>query len=144
MKLRIYLITDLKIEVHLNSEITGEKLQEIQADTVIIATDDILQVSGLSAANSLMLRELIRYYHIDVRTGTKLCSIEDTGITVSKGSAEEVIPVDSVITAIGYNPGEPLAVNQNDIPETYVIGDADHVGNLMDVIWKAYDVAFLQ
>ena len=43
--------------------------------------DDILKIMRLSAANSNMLREIIRYYNIDVYTSAQL-KITDDGIMV--------------------------------------------------------------
>ncbi|MBW9174032.1 FAD-dependent oxidoreductase [Clostridium estertheticum] len=109
--------------------------------TVVEMMDDILQVKLLCAANSNMLRELLAYYNVDVLTSTKLCSITANGIKVSKNNVEKEIPTDSVVIAAGYNPSAPLADLLKDKYDVHVIGDADHVGSLLDVVWAAYDVA---
>lgn len=108
---------------------------------VIEMMDDILQVKLLSAANSIMLRELLAYYHVDVLTSTKLSSITPDSITVIKNNVETTIPIDSVVLATGYSPTAPLADALRDEYDVEIIGDANHVGSLMDVIWAAYDYA---
>lgn len=103
---------------------------------IVEMLDDILNVPHLCAANSNMLRELIRYYQIPVHTGTKVQEVRD-GKAVLEGAGE--IPCDSIISSIGYIAGAPLADKDN--KHIHVIGDADKVGNLMSVIWQAYDLA---
>ena len=111
--------------------------------TVIEMMDDILQVPGLSAANSNMLRELFRYYSVDLLTSAKVCQIADTGVVVSVGDCQEkVIKADNVIMAVGYDSGAQLADEVKEKNSIHIIGDAAKVGNLMDVVWAAYDVAF--
>jgi 2-enoate reductase len=100
---------------------------------------DILQISGLSAANGNMLRELLDHHHVDIRTAAKLCEITPSGVRIAVGNEEEVLAAESVVLAAGYNPA-PL-VQPLEGSRVHVIGDASHVGNLMDVIWAAYDVA---
>ena len=103
---------------------------------IVEMLDDILNVPHLCAANSNMLRELIRYYQIPVHTGTKVQEVRN-GKAVLEGVGE--IPCDSIISSIGYNAGAPLADKDN--KHIHVIGDANKVGNLMSVIWQAYDLA---
>ena len=49
---------------------------------------------------------------------------------------EKELEVDTVVKSIGYNP----SLKDSD-ENFYVIGDAHKVGNLMNVIWEAYDLA---
>lgn len=44
--------------------------------------------------------------------------------------------------ATGYDSGAQLAEAVKEKDKLHVIGDAAKVGNLMDVVWAAYDVAF--
>lgn len=109
--------------------------------TIVEMMDDILKIFGLSAANSNMLRELLAYYKVDVHTSTKLCLISSEKVIVSKNDVEIEIPINSVVIAAGYVPNELLADILKENNDVHVIGDASHVGNLLDVIWAAYDVA---
>lgn len=106
---------------------------------VIEMLNDILQVKLLSAANSNMLRELLMYYKVEVLKSTKLSAITSNGIKVLKDGVETELPVDSVVIATGYKPTAPLADELKDKYDVHVVGDAEHVGCLLDVIWGAYD-----
>ncbi len=105
---------------------------------IVEMQDDILKVKDLSAANSNMLRELIRFHEIPVYMDSKLLEIQKDSIIIEQNGEKLVIPVDNVIMSVGYVPGTHLAEKEEHIQ---IIGDADKVGNLRHVIWKAYDVA---
>lgn len=59
-------------------------------------------------------------------------------LTLAQNNEEITIPVDSVITSIGYLPGTPLANKDNE--HIHILGDADVVGNLKSAIWAANDL----
>jgi NADH:flavin oxidoreductases, Old Yellow Enzyme family len=197
-------VTDLKVDIRLNTEATPEMIKQESPDAVIIATgatpkklpvpgmdgdnvieaidlllnkksagervvvvgggltgceiaynlaksgkqvsvvemmDDILQIRGLCAANSNMLRDLFKLYHVDTYTSARLSNVTKNGVQFTVDGKEKRILADTVVTAVGYNPYAPLAESLKDSREVYTIGDASHVGNLMNVVWAAYDVA---
>jgi len=117
-------------------EIAYDAVLNKRKPIIIEAQDDILNVPTLCAANSNMLRELIRLHEIPVYTNAKVLKVTDKDITISVDGNEKIISVDTVVKSIGYNPS-----NYEDSKDFYVIGDALKVGNLKDVIWKAYDLA---
>ena len=95
---------------------------------------------GLSAANSNMLREIIRYYEIPVHVSTSLQEIREGEVLVKDEEGRTfAIPADSVILSVGYVPA-PLAGEEE--PRVHILGDADKVGNLMTFIYQAYDIAY--
>ncbi len=107
---------------------------------IVEMQDDILKVMGLSAANSNMLREIIRYYGIEVHVSTALQEIREGEVLAKDGSGEVLhIPADSVILSVGYVPDAALDTGD---PRVHVLGDAHKVGNLMTVIYEAYDIAY--
>ena len=105
---------------------------------IVEMQDDILKVPGLSAANSNMLRELIRYYGIEVRLNASLKEIGAEGVTVAEEGGEAFLPADSVILSVGYVPKGDFAPSE----KVKVIGDAEKVGNLLTVIRSAYAAAY--
>ena len=117
-------------------EIAYDAVLNKKKPIIIEMQDNILNLPTLCAANSNMLREIIRYYEIPVYTNAKVLKVTDKDITISVDGNEKIISVDTVVKSIGYNPS-----NYEDAKIFYVIGDALKVGNLMDVIWKAYDLA---
>lgn len=98
--------------------------------------DDILNVPNLCAANSNMLRELIRYYKIPVYTNAEVKETKEQEAIIEQNGKEIKVNADSIITSIGYN---VRALPQKE--HVHVIGDAYKVGNLMNVVWQAYDLA---
>ena len=117
-------------------EIAYDAVLDKKKPIIIEAQSEILNVPTLCAANSNMLRELIRLHEIPVYTNAKVLKVTDDSITISVDGEEKEFKVDTVVKSIGYNPS-----NYEDSKNFYVIGDALKVGNLMDVVWKAYDLA---
>lgn len=103
---------------------------------IIEMQENILNVPTLCAANSNMLREIIRYYEIPVYTSAKLVKVTENEVTIEVEGKEKIFQVDTIVKSIGYNPTQ-----EEDKPNFHVIGDAQKVGNLMNVIWTAYDLA---
>jgi 2-enoate reductase len=110
--------------------------------TIVEMQDDILKIMGLSAANSEMLREIIRYYGIEVRLSSVLGEINGDGVVIKTENGDAFIPADTVILSVGYNPYNPFGGAASPTGNTHVIGDASAVGNLMTVIEQAYQVAY--
>lgn len=119
------------------------------APTIVEMQDDLLKVKNLSAANSNMLRDLIRSYRIGVEVNARATEISAHSVTISTPTGEQAVRADTVIVSAGYVPGAPLVEAAERLassrsgkgPAVHVVGDAMAVGNLKDVIWRAYDVA---
>jgi len=110
--------------------------------TLVEACDDILQVYGLFAANSNMLREMLIYYGVEVMTSARLVEVKSGGIRVSTPEGEKVIATDSVVVSAGYDPDDSIIESLEKIAEIHNIGDSNAVTNLMGPIWDAYAAAF--
>ena len=116
---------------------------------IVEMQDDILQVPGLCAANSNMLREIIRYHEIPVLTSSVFEGVRSDGkltVSVRTGGEEKVLETDSVIMSVGYVPVRTVsdALESAGYPaeKVHVIGDAHEVGNLMSVIREAYELCY--
>ena len=139
-------------------EIAYDLVLKGKKPVVVEMQEDILQVPGLCASNSNMLREIIRYYDIPVMTETSLLGVCtkacDSGaakggltIRVKKASGEEQqLSADSCILSVGYVPDHILCdrLRAAGWPEEklHVIGDANEVGNLMSAIREAYELCY--
>ena len=119
--------------------------------SIVEMLPDILLVPGLSAANSNMLREIVRYYNIPVYANTSLAGTADEdGFRVrikEKDAAEErTLEADNCILSVGYVPShqlaDDLAAGGYAAEKIHVIGDARAVGNLMSVIHEAYELCY--
>ena len=98
---------------------------------------DILQVADLCRVNSDMLRDLFRFHNVHVYTGAATREIGKDYLRFEKDGEMQTIAADNVIMAVGYKP-TPVQITVPGV-ETYVIGDADHVANLLNSVWGATD-----
>lgn len=106
--------------------------------TMIEMMPDILQVFDLCKVNSWMLRDLLKFHNVTVHTSAAMKEIGKDYIKFEKDGELHVIPADSVIMAAGYNP-TPVEITVPGV-ESYVIGDADHIANLLNSVWGAAEV----
>ncbi len=106
---------------------------------IVEMQDDILKIMGLSAANSNMLREIIRYYDIDVHVSASLKEIRPGEVVADTEEGELRLPADTVILSVGYVPDDPIGGGD---ARVHLLGDAEKVGNLNTVIRAAYDLAY--
>ncbi|AJC66566.1 MULTISPECIES: FAD-dependent oxidoreductase [Dickeya] len=112
--------------------------------TLVEMQGDILTIGGpLCHANEDMLRDLVAFKNIRLLTDTVVSGATDTGFILKNAANEEtVLAADSAILAIGYHSQKTLYESvRNELPETYLLGDAKQVQNIMYAIWDAYEVA---
>ncbi len=128
-------------------EIAYQLILQGKTPVIVEMLPDILQVPGLCAANSNMLREIIRYYNIEVHTNAALASISENNgldVLVNTPDGKKTISADSVILSVGYLPESGLAdrLKEQGVQNVSVIGDARKVGNLMSAVYNAYEAAY--
>ena len=104
---------------------------------IVEAKSDLMAVRGICLANSSYLRDYFRTNKVKVLLESMVKDITDKHVVVMTNDGELKVPCDSVILSIGYNPN-PLAPKAKNI---HLVGDADKVGNLRTVIWRAWEVA---
>jgi len=112
--------------------------------TLVEALDDILS-SGMAVPRpvELMLRDLLDYYKVDIRTGNKIKAVTDEGAVIVNNAGEEtVIPADDVIFAIGLRPNQSLKeeLMYSGI-EVFEVGDGRAIGNIRTAVSEAYEIA---
>ncbi|MDD6956130.1 MAG: FAD-dependent oxidoreductase, partial [Solobacterium sp.] len=107
---------------------------------VVEMAKDVITAPGICMANSQMLRDLLRYYKVDVYLESVVKEIGDNYIVIGTKDGDVKVDVDNVILSVGYN-STPL-VAEDEKNHIHVVGDALKVGNLKNVIWKAYELAF--
>ena len=121
-------------------EIAYDLVRQGKKVTILEVKDKILEGKYLSAANSNMLRQIIKEYGIPVKTSANITCINADGVEYVQDGNTYVVPAHTVITATGY-------IANKTIPEgleganVHLIGDVKKVGTLMDAVWNAYDVA---
>lgn len=105
---------------------------------IVEMLDDLMEVKGLCAANSTMLRDLLNYYKVPIYLKSKCEKIEDGKVTVLTENGKVELKVDNAILSVGYRP-TPLV--EKETKHVHFIGDCLKVGNLRTAIWRANDIA---
>ena len=105
--------------------------------TIIEMKNDLIATSGVCLANSSYLRDFFKLNKVPVFLESSAKELKGKKLTILSKDKEKTIDVDSVILSIGYNPA-PIAQKSKHV---HIVGDANSVGNLRTVIWKAWDVA---
>ncbi|MEK4458865.1 oxidoreductase [Paenibacillus sp. FSL R10-2748] len=111
--------------------------------TLVEMQEDILTVGGpLCHANEDMLRDLVAYKDIHLLTNAKIVDANDQEFVLQNKDGEEtILNADTAILAVGYTPQQSLYEDiQNEVSESYLIGDAKQVQNIMYAVWDAYEV----
>lgn len=110
---------------------------------IIEMQDKILQAeTPIPFMNSLMLSDLLKYNKVSIRTGAIVEKRTKDGLVIKTKDGEEIVQADSVVISIGYNPERKLYDSfMMDKADTYLLGDARKVQNIMHAIWEAYEVA---
>ena len=117
-------------------EIAYDAILNKRKPIIVEAQKHILNMPLLCAANSNMLKEIIRFFEIPVYTSAKVIEIKKNAVIIEAAGKKLELKANTVVKSIGYN-DQGLESNN----KFHVIGDADKVGNLKDVIWTAYDLA---
>ena len=118
-------------------EITYDLILKGKKPTIVEMKNDLIAVKGVCLANSSFLREMLRFKKAPIYLETTLVEIKKDGVTVRDKEGKEFdLKGDSVIVSVGYNP-TPLAKPSAHV---HLVGDANGIGNLRTVIWRAWDV----
>lgn len=117
--------------------------QQGRKATIVEALDKILAVNGpLCSANRDMLERLVPFSGIECVCGASAKSFDGKALSVETADGPRDIPADSVILAVGYRSENSLfEALKFDIANIHLLGDADHVSNIMYAIWNAFEVA---
>lgn len=118
-------------------EIAYDLILKGKHPTIVEMKNDLIAVKGVCLANSSFLREMLAFKKTPVYLNTTLVSINEGGVTVKDSEGKTFdLKGDSVIVSVGYKPA-PLTAKSSRV---HLVGDANGVGNLRTVIWRAWDV----
>lgn len=123
------------IEVAYDLTLSGKMVE------VVEVRDKILDMPSLCAANSQMLRQIIKYYEIPVHTSASVERVEPDCLVCTVNGEELHIPADTVILSVGYTSNQALyhELESRGLP-VHLIGDANMVSNLEGAIGSAYEL----
>lgn len=106
--------------------------------TIIEMADKILP-EPVFIQNAMMLNKLLQHPNIQIKTSTKLVSIEKESITIEKDGDLEELTIDTVVLAMGFVPNTKL---YNELKEEVVIvniGDSQKVRKVLDAVHEGYE-----
>lgn len=112
--------------------------------TIVEALPKLLAVNApICSANSEMLERLVPFYGTDVRCRTTAVKTTENGLVIRNldTGAEETIPADTVILAVGFTPDQELYNAMQECDEIYAIGDCKQFHNVHSAVWDAFEVA---
>ena len=107
--------------------------------SIVEFKNDLMAVRGLCLANSSYLRDYFKTNKVPVYLESSLKEVKKTTVVVATPDGEKTLKADDVILAIGYNPAPIAQANKN----IHLVGDANGIGNLRTVVWRAWEVAEL-
>ncbi len=111
--------------------------------TIIEVAPEILGgANALPHMNHFMLEDLLKFHKVNVLESTKVVSVDDGSVSYENADGTKSIPVDTVISAVGYKENNSLFESlKNTGLIVHNIGDSQKVHNIMYSIWNAYELA---
>ena len=107
--------------------------------SIVEMSVDLITDMNVNAANSMMMRNLLKFHKVPVYLESKTIGIEGGKVDIETPEGRKKLDADSVVCAIGFAPNNTLADPNN--KHVHVIGDACLVSNLKGAIWNANDLA---
>lgn len=126
-------------EIAMDCVLHGKKV------TVVEGLNDILSAGApVPFNNAAYIRDFFEYHKVPLKTGCLLKEINDEGVVIhnTKDGVIEQLPADTAILAIGFraNPSPEAELRGKGI-EIYSVGAPNGIGNIIDSVWKAYEIA---
>lgn len=122
----------------------GLAMEGCQVSVVdMLPEDDFAQ--GLAGITRNMLRMLMGDNNVQLLGGCRVVAVEEQGVRIAdKDGAERVIEADFVVDAFGMVARADTVNDLSDIVmDTFVVGDANSIGNIKQANFKAYTMACL-
>ena len=118
-------------------EIALDLFNKGKKPVIVEAKQDLMAVDGLCLANSSYLRDFFKLHKVPVFLESAVSEITPNSVKVKTKTDWIEVPADDVIVSIGYIPA-PIAKESRNV---HIVGDAQKVGNLRTVVWRAWEVA---
>ena len=118
-------------------EVAYDLLREGKTVSIVEFLDGIIAGGSepVSAANILMLEDLLNYYKADMNLSTAVKEIKADTVIVEKDGTEKEIKADTVILATGYKANDAIYEALKDCgKEIYLCGDSRNPSNIMHAV----------
>ena len=113
--------------------------------TIVEALPDILSAGApVQKSVNMMLRDLLEYNNVTLKTGHKIVAVNDEGTVVEnvQTGEQQTLEADNVVFAIGLKPKQSMASALMDCGiDVYEIGDGTGVSNIRTAVYAGYEVA---
>ena len=106
---------------------------------IIEAQDDLIRGMNVSAPNSVLMRDLLRFHEVPTYLESRVLEVQDGRVVFENTEGRHEVEADSVVNAIGFASGSALCPKKR--KHVHIIGDAANVSNLKNAIWGANDLA---
>lgn len=118
-------------------------LQNGKKATIVEFLPKILSTGNVPFPNKDMLEKLLAYHNCTIYTDTGVTGTGDGVVYAKRGKEEMTIPASSLVYAVGFNSNRTLfdELSETLTCDTYLLGDARKVQNVMRAVWDAYEVA---
>lgn len=121
-------------------EVAYELVLQGKKPAIVEMQDDLIWALTTPAANSMMLRDLLKFHGVPAYLESTVVKIDADSVTIATPEGMKTIPADTVISSVGYKAGSPLLGGKKKLPHVHVLGDAKEVANLKNAIWGANEL----
>ena len=98
--------------------------------------------SEIPFMNKSMLEDLLKFHKVEILTGAKVLRADSGSVTIEKEGAQETVPADVVVMAVGFRAADELYQSlKNCGKPVYNIGDSRKFHNIMQAVWDGFEVA---
>lgn len=109
--------------------------------TVLEMMSTYLANPAMCKANTIMLKDILKFHNVEVKTSAGVKKVEDGYVIYEDPEGMHKVKADSIIVSAGYISEKTMFENIGEKYNTYLVGDASRVANLMAGIKAAYEVA---
>ena len=126
-------------EAAIDYAMMGKEVILIEPDSSLLTGEPMVPIM-----TSQMLPDLLNYYKVNVMTGYKLTSVNNTGAVVTSVHTDQMLEInaDKVVVSAGM---EPLPFVEDKLYgsgiEVFKVGDCSKPGNIYTAIHSAYEIA---
>ncbi len=118
--------------------LAGKKVALVEASNQIMGGPH-----GLPFPNYDMLKDLLAFHNVPIYMSSMVTEITADGVVMQDAEGKSSsLSGDTVIFSVGYSSENSLYDEvKNSVDESYIIGDAKSVKNIMYAIWDSYEIA---